>query len=154
MKNITLDGYEYIQIYRQPTSMNTLSVYKIQNIHNINENPVYFLASSELNERFIKDSTFNEMKTHIMPQHYEGFFKDEFTAILMAKNVAMDCYIELQKNALETAQKALANATAELAKHQSEISWENCDAYCQYYDSQDELRKAALNREKEDENNG
>ena len=149
MKNITLDGYEYIQIYRQPTTLNTLCVYKIQNIHNTNENPVYFLASCELSERFISMRTFNEMKTHIMPQHYEGFFKDEFTAILMAKNVAMDCYIELQKNALETAQKALANATAELAKHKSEISWENCDAYCQYYDSQDELRKAALNREKE-----
>ena len=149
MKNITLDGYEYILTYRQPTTLNTLCVYKIQNIHNTNENPVYFLASGELRERFISMSTFNEMKTHIMPQHYEGFFKDEFTAILMAKNIAMDCYIELQKNALETAQKALANATAELAKHKSEISWENCDAYCQYYDSQDELRKAALNREKE-----
>ena len=149
MKNITLDGYEYILTYRQPTTLNTLCVYKIQNIHNTNENPVYFLASSELSERFISMNTFNEMKTHIMPQHYEGFFKDEFTAILMAKNIAMDCYIELQKNALETAQKALANATAELAKHKSEISWENCDAYCQYYDSQDELRKAALNREKE-----
>ena len=153
MKNITLDGYEYILTYRQPTTMNTLCVYKIQNIHNTNENPVYFLASCELSERFISMNTFNEMKTHIMPQHYEGFFKDEFTAILMAKNIAMDCYIELQKNALETAQKALANATAELAKHQSEISWENCDAYCQYYDSQDELRKAALNREKEEKNN-
>ena len=154
MKNITLDGYEYILTYRQPTTLNTLCVYKIQNIHNTNENPVYFLASCELSERFISMNTFNEMKTHIMPQHYEGFFKDEFTAILMAKNIAMDCYIELQKNALETAQKALANATAELAKHQSEISWENCDAYCQYYDSQDELRKAALNREKEEKNNG
>ena len=149
MKNITLDGYEYILTYRQPTTLNTLCVYKIQNIHNTNENPVYFLASCELSERFISMNTFNEMKTHIMPQHYEGFFKDEFTAILMAKNIAMDCYIELQKNALETAQKALANATAEIAKHKSEISWENCDAYCQYYDSQDELRKAALNREKE-----
>ena len=149
MKNITLDGYEYILTYRQPTTLNTLCVYKIQNIHNTNENPVYFLASGELRERFISMNTFNEMKTHIMPQHYEGFFDNELTAILMAKNVAMDCYIELQKNALETAQKALANATAELAKHKSEISWENCDAYCQYYDSQDELRKAALNREKE-----
>ena len=153
MKNSTLDGYEYILTYRQPTTLNTLCVYKIQNIHNTNENPVYFLASYELKERFISMSTFNEMKTHIMPQHFEGFFKDEFTAILMAKNIAMDCYIELQKNALETAQKALANATAELAKHQSEISWENCDAYCQYYDYQDEIRKAALNREKEEKNN-
>ena len=149
MKNITLDGYEYILTYRQPTTLNTLCVYKIQNIHNTNENPVYFLASCELSERFISMNTFNEMKTHMMPQHFEGFFKDEFTAILMAKNIAMDCYIELQKNALETAQKALANATAELAKHKSEISWENCDAYFQYYDSQDELRKAAVNREKE-----
>ena len=149
MKNITLDGYEYILTYRQPTTLNTLCVYKIQNIHNTNENPVYFLASRELREQFISMNTFNEMKTHIMPQHYEGFFDNELTAILMAKNIAMDCYIELQKNALETAQKALANATAELAKHKSEISWENCDAYCQYYDSQDELRKAALNREKE-----
>lgn len=147
----TLDGYKYIPIYRQPTTMNTMCVYRILKD---NEDPMYFLASSELRERFIRMSTFNEMKTHMMPQHFEGFFNDEFTAILMARNVAMDCYIKLQENALETAQKALANATAELAKHQSEISWENCDAYCQYYDSQDELRKAALDHEKEDKSNG
>ena len=154
MKIITLDGYEYTLIFKQPTTMNTLCVYKIQQvIKESDEAPIYFLASNELRERFIEMHTFNEMKTHMMPQHFEGFFKDKFTAILMAKNIAMDCYIELQKNALETAQKALANATAELAKHKSEISWENCDAYCQYYDSQDEIRKAALNREKEEKNN-
>ena len=152
MKNITLDGYEYILTYRQPTTMNTLCVYKIQNIHNTNENPVYFLASVELNERFIKNRTFNEMKTHILPQHYEGFFKDEFTAILMAKNVAMDAVIELQKSALEEAQKSLAEATEKLVKLQSVVSWEGCDAFEQYYDSQDELRRAALKREKEAEN--
>lgn len=153
MKNITLDGYEYTVVYKQATTMNTLCVYKIQQvIEETDETPVFFLASREFREQFIQMHTFDEMKTNIMPQHYEGFFKDEFSAILMAKNVAMDCYIELQKNALETAQKALANATAELAKHKSEISWENCDAYCQYYDSQEELRRAALKREKEAEN--
>lgn len=146
MKNITLDGYEYILTYRQPTTMNTMCVYKILKE---NEDTVYFLASSELNERFIKNSTFNEMKTHILPQHYEGFFKDEFTAILMAKNVAMDSYIALQKSVLEEAQRALAEATEKLVKFQSVVSWKGCDAFEQYYDSQDELRKAALNREKE-----
>lgn len=150
MKNITLDGYEYILTYRQHTTMNTLCVYKIQNIQNTNENPVYFLASNELREQFIEMHTFNEMKTHILPQHYEGFFKDEFAAILMAKNVAMDAVITLQKSALEKAQKALAQAMEELVKLQSEVSWEGCDAFEQYYDSQDELREAALNREKED----
>lgn len=150
MKNITLDGYEYILTYRQPTTMNTLCVYKIQQvIEETDEDPVYFLASGELNERFINGSTFNEMKTHIMPQHYEGFFKDEFTAILMAKNVAMDTVITLQKSALEKAQKALAEATEKFVKLQSVISWEGCDAFNQYYDSQDELRKDAVNREKE-----
>lgn len=153
MKNITLDGYDYILTYRQPTAMNTLCVYKIQNIHNTNENPVYFLASGELRERFISMNTFNEMKTHILPQHYEGFFKDEFTAILMAKNVAMDTIITSQKSALEKAQKALAEATEKLEKLQSVVSWEGCEAFNQYYDSQDELRKAAVNREKEDKNN-
>ena len=150
MKNITLDGYEYILTYRQPTTMHTLCVYKIQQvIKESDEAPMYFLASHELSERFISMRTFNEMKTHIMPQHYEGFFKDEFTAILMAKNVAMDTVITLQKSALEKAQETLAQATEELVKLQSEISWEGCDAFEQYYDSQDELRKAALNREKE-----
>lgn len=150
MKNITLDGYKYLLIYRQPTTMNTMCVYRILKA---NEGPVYFLASGELSERFISRSTFNEMKSHILPQHYEGFFKDEFTAILMAKNVAMDTYIALQKSALENAQKALAQVTEELVKLQSKISWENCDAFEQYYDSQDELRKAAINREREDKNN-
>ena len=153
MKNITLDGYEYTVVYKQATTMNTLCVYKIQQvIEETDEAPVFFLASSELRERFISMSTFNEMKTHIMPQHYEGFFKDEFTAILMAKNVAMDTVITLQKSALEKAQKTLAQTTEELVKLQSEISWEGCDAFDQYYDSQDELRKAALKREKEAEN--
>lgn len=149
MKNITLDGYEYILTYRQPTTMNVLCVYKIQNIHNTNENPVYFLASGELRERFISMNTFNEMKTHILPQHYEGFFKDEFTAILMAKNVAKDTVITLQEFALEKAQKTLAEVSEKIANLQSEISWEGCDAFEQYYDSQDELRKDAVNREKE-----
>ena len=151
MKNITLDGYEYTVVYKQATTMNTLCVYKIQQvIEETDEAPVYFLASGELSEWFISMSTFNEMKANILPQDYEGFFKDEFTAILMAKNVAMDTVITLQKSALEKAQKTLAQTTEELVKLQSEISWEGCDAFEQYYDSQDELREAALNREKED----
>ena len=150
MKNTTLDGYKYLLIYRQPTTMNTMCVYRILKA---NEDPVYFLASSKLSEWFIENSTFNEMKSHILPQHYEGFFKDEFTAILMAKNIAMDSYIALQKSALEEAQKVLAEVTENLVKLQSEISLENCDAFEQYYDSQDELRKAAINRERKDKNN-
>lgn len=150
MKNTTLDGYKYLLIYRQPTTMNTMCVYRILKA---NEDPVYFLASSKLSEWFIENSTFNKMKSHILPQHYEGFFKDEFTAILMAKNIAMDSYIALQKSALEEAQKALAEVTEKLVKLQSEISLENCDAFEQYYDSQDELRKAAINRERKDKNN-
>ena len=150
MKNVmTLDGYVYTPIYHQPTTMNTMCVYRVQKA---DEEPMYFLASGELSEWFISTSTFNEMKTHIAPQHYEGFFKDEFTAILMAKNVALDTVITLQKSALEKAQKTLAQTTEELVKLQSEISWENCDAFEQYYDSQDELRRAALKREKEAEN--
>ena len=150
MKNVTLDGYEYIPIYRQPTTMNTMCVYKIQKD---NEDPIYFLASCEMSRYFIEKSTFNQMKTHIAPQHYEGFFKDKFTAILMAKNVAMDSYITLQKSALEDAQKALAQVTEKLVNLQSKISWENCNTYDQYYNSQDELRKAAINRERAYENN-
>lgn len=147
MKNITtLDGYVYTPIFRQPTTMNTMCVYRVQKG---NENPIYFLASCEMNEWFIKRSTFNQMKSHIAPQHYEGFFKDEFAAILMAKNVAMDSCIALQKSALEKAQKALAEATEDIVQLQSKISWENCDAFKQYYDSQCELQRVAVIREKE-----
>lgn len=150
MKIITLDGYEYTVVYKQTTAMNTLCVYKIQQvIEDTDEAPVFFLASSELREQFIQMNTFNEMKTHIMPQHYEGFFDNELSAILMAKNVAMDTYIALQKSALEEAQRALAEVTEKLVKLQSEISWEGCDAFNKYYDSQDELRRAAVIREKE-----
>lgn len=151
MKNITLDGYEYTVVYKQATTMNTLCVYKIQQvIEETDEAPVFFLASSELREQFIQMHTFDEMKANIMPQHYEGYFKDEFTAILMAKNVAMDTVIALQKSALEKAQETLEQATEELVKLQSKISWESCDAFDEYYNSQDEIRKAAINREKED----
>ena len=150
MKNVmTLDGYVYTPIYHQPTTMNTMCVYRVQKA---DEEPIYFLASCEMNERFIQRNTFNQMKTHVMPQHYEGFFKDELTAILMATNIAKDSVITLQKSALEEAQKALAQASEELVKLQFKISWENCDAFNEYYNSQDELRRAAVNREKGDEN--
>ena len=145
----TLDGYEYILIYRQPTSMNTMCVYKIKKG---SEDPVYFLAASEMSEWFIKKNTFNQMKVHVAPQSYEGFFKDEFTAILMAKNVAMDSVIELQKFALEEAQRTLTEVTEKLSKIQSKISWEDCDAFNRYYDSQNELKKTAVIREREDNN--
>lgn len=144
MKIITLDGYEYTLIYCQPTTMNTLCVYKIQQvIEETDEAPVFFLASNELREQFIQMNTFNEMKSHIMPQHYEGFFDNELTAILMAKNVAMDSYIALQKSTLEETQRALAKATEKLVKLQSTISLESCDAFNKYYDSQDGLRKSS-----------
>ena len=150
MKNaITLDGYEYVLIHRQPTTMNTMCVYKIQKN---NEDAVYFLASSELSEWFIQNNTFNEMKANIAPQHYEGFFKDEFTAIIMAKNVAMDSYITLQESALKKAQEALTEVTKKLVNLQSIVSFEDCDVFNQYYYSQDELKKAALNREMENNN--
>ena len=146
-KIVTLDGYVYTIIYRQPTTMNTMVVYKIQKGK---ENPVYFLASSEMNEWLIKRCTFNQMKTHIAPQHYEGFFKDEFTAILMAKSVAMESCITLQKFALKKTQETLTKATEDIDKVAATFSLE--DIYDQYYDSQEELRRAALNREKENEN--
>lgn len=150
MKIITLDGYEYTVVYKQPMAMNTLCVYKIQQvIKETDEVPVFFLASSELREQFIQMNTFNEMKTHIMPQHYEGFFDNELTAILMAKNVAKDSFIALQKSALEEAQRDLAEVTEMFVKLQSEISWEGCDAFSKYYDSQDELRKTAVINERE-----
>lgn len=146
-KIVTLDGYVYTLIYRQPTTMNTMCVYRVQKA---DEDPVYFLASSEMSEWFIKKSTFNQMKTHIMPQHYEGFFKDEFSAILMAKNVAMDSCIERQKSAFKKAQEVLQKAVEDIEKVKATFSLE--DIYDQYYDSQEELRRAALNREKEAEN--
>ena len=70
----------------------------------------------------------------------------------MAKNVAMDTCITLQKSALEEAQRALAQVTEKLVKIQSEISWEGCDVFFRYYDSQDELRKDALIRERRKQN--
>lgn len=148
MKNaMTLDGYVYTPIYHQPTTMNTMCVYRIQKA---DEEPMYFLASCEMNEWFIKKSTFNQMKTHVMPQHYEGFFKDEFSAILMAKNIAMDSCIERQKSAFKKAQEVLEKAVEDIEKVKSTFSLE--DIYDQYYDSQEELRRAALKREKEAEN--
>lgn len=151
MKNITLDGYEYTVVYKQATTMNTLCVYKIQQvIEKTDEAPVFFLASSELREQFIQMHTFDEMKANIMPQHYEGFFKDEFSAILMAKNIAMDSCIERQKSAFKKAQEVLEKAVEDIEKVKSTFSLE--DIYDQYYDSQEELRRAALKREKEAEN--
>ena len=148
MKNITLDGYEYTLIFKQPTTMNAFYVYRIsQVINQTSQSPEFFLSSAELSDFQITIHTLNELKARIRPQFFEGFFNDEFTAVLMAKNIAMNRYIELQKSALDEAEMTITKAKKEeLNKHSSDITWEGYDAYNRYYAAQDVLRKEARDR--------
>lgn len=142
-KLITMDGYEFELVAEIPTTMNTMCIYEVTKIdsEDCTVKPEYFLASAKYRDQYFQMHLLYEIKANIMPQHYEAFFDDKLTAILMARNVALESYLEKQNYELEEAEKKLHIANECLAKFLKDYSLRIFDEYRQFYNDQDESRK-------------
>lgn len=153
---ITMDGYTFELIHKVQTTQNTLCIYKIT--READSDPEYFLSSAEFRPKYIEKHLLCEIKGNIMPQHYEAFFDNELTAVLMAQMVALKSYIDYQRYELENAENKLHEANQLIKSLIDRNSIENVDCYQKFYDNQDQskdaYRELSKNQIKEDENNG
>lgn len=136
---ITMDGYTFELIHKVQTTQNTLCIYKIT--READSDPEYFLSSAEYRPKYIEKHLLCEIKGNILPQHYEAFFDNELTAVLMAQMVALKSCVDYQRYEIENAENKLHEANQLIKSLIDRNSIANVDCYQKFYDSQDELRK-------------
>ena len=133
----TLDGYYLKPIQEISNTMNTMVIYEIigpQGYHK------YLLASSKYNEWYITNHSIEDLRRHIMPQHYECIVDTELEAVRIAYSVAMESIVEFSNSQIKTAMDALE----EIKKETKRILNQNL-SYMEVLnhvgDNQDAMRK-------------
>lgn len=153
---ITMDGYTFELIHKVQTTQNTLCIYKIT--READSDPEYFLSSAEYKPKYLEKHLLCEIKGNILPQHYEAFFDNELTAVLMAQMVALKSCVDYQRYEIENAENKLREANQLIKSLIDHNSIANVDCYQKFYDNQDQSKDAhrelSKNQIKEDENNG
>lgn len=133
----TLDGYYLKPIQEISNTMNTMVIYEIigpQGYHK------YLLASSKYSEWFITNHSFEDLRHHIMPQHYECIVDTELEAVRIANAVAMESMIDFAKNKIKTAMDTLSEVEKEYQKIIGTNRPHN-DILNRFWDNQDAMRK-------------
>ena len=133
----TLDGYYLKPIQEISNTMNTMVIYEIigpQGYHK------YLLASGKYSEWYITNHSIEDLRRHIMPQHYECIVDTELEAVRIAYSVAMESIVEFSNSQIKTAMDALE----EIKKETKRILNQNLsymEVLNHFWDNQDAMRK-------------
>ena len=133
----TLDGYYLKPIQEISNTMNTMVIYEIigpQGYHK------YLLASGKYSEWYITNHSIEDLRRHIMPQHYECIVTSETEAVLIAYSVAMESIVEFSNSQIKTAMDALEKIEKETERILNQnLSY--MEVLNHFWDNQDEMRK-------------
>ena len=133
----TLDGYYLKSIQEISNTMNTMVIYEIigpQGYHK------YLLASGEYNEWYITHHSIEDLRRHIMPQHYECIVDTELEAVRIAYSVAMESIVEFSNSQIKTAMDALEKIEKETERILNQnLSY--MEVLNHFWDNQDAMRK-------------
>ena len=133
----TLDGYYLKPIQEISNTINTMVIYEIigpQGYHK------YLLASSKYSEWYITNHSIEDLRRHIMPQHYECIVTSETEAVLIAYSVAMESIVEFSNSQIKTAMDALEKIEKETKRILNQnLSY--MEVLNHFWDNQDEMRK-------------
>ena len=133
----TLDGHYLKPIQEISNTMNTMVIYEIigpQGYHK------YLLASGKYSEWYITNHSIEDLRRHIMPQHYECIVDTELEAVRIAYSVAMESIVEFSNIQIKTAMDALE----EIKKETKRILNQNLsymEVLNHFWDNQDAMRK-------------
>ena len=133
----TLDGY-YIKLIQEiSNTINTMVIYEIigpQGYHK------YLLASGKYSEWYITNHSIEDLRRHIMPQHYECIVDTELEAVRIAYSVAMESIVEFSNSQIKTAMDALEKIEKETKRILNQnLSY--MEVLNHFWDNQDEMRK-------------
>lgn len=133
----TLDGYYLKPIQEISNTMNTMVIYEIigpQGYHK------YLLASSKYSEWYITNHSIEDLRRHIMPQHYECIVDTELEAVRIAYSVAMESIVEFSNSQIKTAMDALEKIEKETKRILNQnLSY--MEVLNHFWDNQDAMRK-------------
>ena len=133
----TLDGYYLKPIQEILNTINTMVIYEIigpQGYHK------YLLASSKYSEWYITNHSIEDLRRHIMPQHYECIVTSEAEAVLIAYSVAMESIVEFSNSQIKTAMDALEKIEKETKRILNQnLSY--MEVLNHFWDNQDAMRK-------------
>ena len=133
----TLDGYYLKPIQEISNTMNTMVIYEIigpQRYHK------YLLASGKYSEWYITNHSIEDLRKHIMPQHYECIVDTELEAVRIAYSVAMESIVEFSNSQIKTAMDALEKIEKETKRILNQnLSY--MEVLNHFWDNQDAMRK-------------
>ena len=133
----TSDGYYLNLIHEIPNCINSMYVF---DVHGPKQYHKYILASGKYSEWFITNHSFEDLRHHIMPQHYECIVDTELEAVRIANAVAMESMINFAKNKIKTAMDTLSEVEKEYQKIIGTNRPHN-DILNRFWDNQDAMRK-------------
>ena len=133
----TLDGYYLKPIQEISNTINTMVIYEIigpQGYHK------YLLASSKYSEWYITNHSIEDLRRHIMPQHYECIVDTELEAVRIAYSLAMESIVEFSNIQIKTAMDALEKIEKETKRILNQnLSY--MEVLNHFWDNQDAMRK-------------
>ena len=133
----TLDGYYLKPIQEISNTINTMVIYEIigpQGYHK------YLLASGKYSEWYITNHSIEDLRRHIMPQHYECIIYTELEAVRIAYSVAMESIVEFSNSQIKTAMDALEKIEKETKRILNQnLSY--MEVLNHFWDNQDAMRK-------------
>ena len=133
----TLDGYYLKPIQEISNTMNTMVIYEIigpQGYHK------YLLASGKYSEWYITNHSIEDLRRHIMPQHYECIIDTELEAVRISYSVAMESIVEFSNIQIKTAMDALEKIEKETERILNQnLSY--MEVLNHFWDNQDAMRK-------------
>lgn len=133
----TLDGYYLKPIQEISNTINTMVIYEIigpQGYHK------YLLTSRKYNEWYITSHSIEDLRRHIMPQHYECIVDTELEAVRIAYSVAMESIVEFSNSQIKTAMDALEKIEKETKRILNQnLSY--MEVLNHFWDNQDAMRK-------------
>lgn len=133
----TLDGYYLKPIQEISNTINKMVIYEIigpQGYHK------YLLASGKYSERYITNHSIEDLRRHIMPQHYECIVDTELEAVRIAYSVAMESIVEFSNSQIKTAMDALEKIEKETKRILNQnLSY--MEVLNHFWDNQDAMRK-------------
>lgn len=133
----TLDGYYLKPIQEISNTINKMVIYEIigpQGYHK------YLLASGKYSEWYITNHSIEDLRRHIMPQHYECIVDTELEAVRIAYSVAMESIVEFSNSQIKTAMDALEKIEKETKRILNQnLSY--MEVLNHFWDNQDAMRK-------------
>lgn len=139
----TTDEYFITLIREVPTVLNSMYIY---DIHGPKQYHKYMVKGAKYSNNYLVNHEFRQIRSGIMPQHYECIVDTELEASRIADAVAMDTVIEFANQRIQSAIDSLMEVKNEAQRVLGE-KMKYSEEMNRFWDNQDSMRRDAMRGE-------